>query len=422
MSRQDRAPVMVPAPATDRGRRIVRHRRLVVEDGALVLAHEDGHRKVLAGSGEVVAATWVPDTAGRPEALVRETLELFLRDGAVLAVPLDDWLGTGWRAVPVDRAGSAVAPLDATGSTAMRISGADAVVTALGLRVSTARALSGKAREVPAGGRLPTWSRLVLWAWALPALLFFVVLLAAPFSDPSRDGQVLRASFVLLGIALLAGLATGQALQAAAQRDLDRGDLPAPPWRPEPTVPASRAHVQVALLSAGHDWLVGREENGREVWLPGPELGGVVTALTVGSWLAFEDASGTTLHQVFWPAWGDRPRLEQVVEELAGRGYEVVRDPGPEPTGPPWRPPPYIEDQMQLARDGGPHRLFLASGFTPLVAVPLVLLAAGGALPPLAAVPAVLAVALAVVDVVRLVRRVRSLRPRPPEELVRPIG
>lgn len=358
---------MAPAPATDRGRPVVRRRRLVVEDGLLVLQCEDGRREVLARPGEVVAATWVPEVAGRPEARVRETLELSLRDGAVLAVPLDDWLGTDWHPLPVDDGGRAVVPLDASGSTALRVSGASAMVTALGLRVSTARALTPRARGVPAGGRLPMWSRVVLWAWVLPALLFFVLLIAPPFSDPSLDGQALRASLVLLGIALLAGLATGQALQLAAERDLDRVDLPATPWRPEPTVPASRAHVRVALLSAGRDWLVGREENGRETWLPGPALGGVVTARTVGSWLAFDDAAGATLHRVFWPAWGDRPRLEQVRQELAGRGYEVVHDPGPEPTGPPWRPPPYIVDQMQTARDGGPHRLFLAGGLTLLL-------------------------------------------------------
>jgi hypothetical protein len=100
MSPQVRVPVMVPAPATDRGRRIVRHRRLAVQDGALVLQHEDGEHEVLAAPGEVVVATWVPVTAGRPEAVVRETLELTLRDGTVLAVPLDDWLGTDCRPIP----------------------------------------------------------------------------------------------------------------------------------------------------------------------------------------------------------------------------------------------------------------------------------------------------------------------------------
>jgi len=277
VSGTDRAPLMSPAPAGDRGREVARRRRLSVENGALVLSWEDGRREVLAAPGEVVSATWVPGVIGRPQATVRETLELALADGRSLAVPLDDWLGADDRALPFEWSGAVVRPLDASGSTALRISGAAAVARALGVDVTSAGALSPGARDVAAGGKLPALSKLLLRLWVAPALVAMALILTG--AGPS---STVVWTTGLLGAALLVSLGTGLALDVAADRTLSRGDLPRGMWRPVPVSATSRAHVRTASIVPGHEWLVVRDRHGRECWTPGPRLGGARTAAYAG--------------------------------------------------------------------------------------------------------------------------------------------
>ncbi len=278
---------MSPAPAGERGREVARRRRWAVEDGALVLSWEDGRREVLAAPGEVVSATWVPEAAGRPDAIVRETLELGLARGQSLAIPLDDWLGADNRAVPRQRGGLGLQPLDATGSVAMRISGAEAVVAALGVPVSAGASVSNVAQEIAAGGRVRPFERALLLAWVVPGLAALALGVTA-LGPPLLSLWLV----IVLGAVLFVSLATNLAMDITADRRLDRVVLPAPAWRPRPTAAASRRHVRVAQVSPDRDWLVLRDEHGRECWTPGPGLEGVTTARVRGSWLAFGGREG----------------------------------------------------------------------------------------------------------------------------------
>jgi len=294
----------------------------------------------------------------------------------------------------------------------MRISGADAVVAALGLRVASGTDVSVGAHEVGAGARVPVAARLLLAAWVVPGL--FTLALAV---TGTGSGRVVFAALTVLGAALLVSVLTNLALELAGDRGLDRVDLPVTPWRPAPTVAASRAHVRLSLLSPGRDWLVGRDEHGREVWTPGPGLGGVRTARIRGAWLAFEDAEGAALQRLWWPAWGDDARLRVGLRELAARGYNVVDDPRPEPTGTLWRPPPRPGAALPRQRDGRPGTSFPAASTAVFVAIALVSAALDGAVSPLAAGPPVLALASASVAAGRGLRRVRDARPRSPDRL-----
>lgn len=404
---------MAPAPAAGRGRAVVRRRRLAVEDAALVLTTEDGRREVLAAPGEITSATWIPSVADRPEALVKETLELGRRGAEPLALPLDDWLAADERAVPRQRGGHALRPLDASGSTAMRIGGATAVAGALGVRLTSGERPSARARVIGASAALRGWHKVLLHGWVAVGVPAFALLVLGVDAPALLVGLVLG-----VGLLLLTSLTTSLLLSIRAERALDTAVLPAPPWRPTPTVPASRAQVRVALLSAGEDWLVVRNEHGRECWTPGPALGGARTAHVRGSWLAFEDDQETALQRLWWPAWGERARLDEVLAALAARGYEVRRDPD-EPTGPLWTPPPRIGDAVTRERDGAPQA-FVPGSVAPFVVVLLLAAAGDEALTPrgLALLaPAVLAVGVALVLALRGVRRARDLRPRDPAAL-----
>ena len=407
---------MSPAPAGDRGREVARRRRLAVEEGALVLSWEDGRREVLAAPGEVVSATWVPVVAGRPDAVVRETLELGLARGRSLAIPLDDWLGADNRAVPRQRGGLGLQPLDATGSVAMRISGASAMVAELGIPVLRGTSVVSGAREIAAGGRVRPFERALLLAWVVPGL-------AALALGVTALGPPLFLAWLLIGMgaALFVSLATNLAMDIASDRRLDRVELPAPAWRPRPTAAASRRHVRVALLSPGPDWLVVRDEHGRECWTPGPSLGGVTTARVRGSWLAFEDAQGVALQRVWWPVWGDADSLEQVLGELSGRGYAVAQE-GEEPAGPLWRPPPRLGGHLDRDRDGSPGTPFAAASGAPIIAVVLVDVARRDPLTldaVLLLLPTAAAAVLSLVCLVRGLRRAGDLRTRAVTQLQR---
>ena len=383
-----------------------------MEDGALVLSWEDGRREVLAAPGEVVSATWVPDVVGRPQAVVRETLELALADGRSLAVPLDDWLGADDRAVPFEPSGAAVRPLDASGSTALRISGAAAVAEALALDVHSADGLSPGAREIKAGGEVAIAGRLLLRAWIVPAL----VAMALAITGLGSFVALLWATGVL-GAALLVSLVTSLALDVAADRGRDRLDLPAAPWCPAPVSPTSRAHVRTAVVSPGADWLVVRDEHGRECWTAGPDLGGVRTARVRGSWLAFEDERGTALQRLWWPSWGDADQLASRLEQLADRGYDVAEDEA-EPTGPSWRRPPRPGDHLPRDRDGGSATPFPAASIAPIVLL-FLLRDLRKEVHWVVVLPATAAVVLALVVMVRGLRRAGDLRTRAVTQLQR---
>jgi hypothetical protein len=403
---------MVPAPAAGRGRAVVRRRRLVVEEGSLVLTTEDGRREVLAGPGEVVSATWVPEVEGRPEAVVRETLELVRRDAPTLALPLDDWLGADDRVVPAQPDGSAVRPLDATGSVAMRISGAAAVAASLGVTVGSGKELARGADEVAAGAQVPWWIRLLVHAWIVPA----VSALALGVAEVGSAGLVVGL-LVAMGVLVLVSLSTSLLAQARLRRDLRQVELPVPPVRPDPEAAASRAHVRHALVSAGRDWLVVRDEHGRESWTPGPGLGGVRTVRVRGAWLAFENDQGEALQRIWWPAWGDVRQRDHCLHQMATQHYAVLHDDGPEPTGPLWRPPPRPGGAEPRDRDGTGGSAFPAGSAAPFVTLVLVELVRNGQLPAAAAAAPAVASALALVAVMGALRRSAAHRQREAREL-----
>ncbi len=389
---------------------------MAVEDGALVLSWEDGRREVLAAPGEVVSATWVPEAAGRPDAIVRETLELGLARDQSLAIPLDDWLGADNRAVPRQRGGLGLQPLDATGSVAMRISGAGAVVAALGASVSRGHSVSRDAREIAAGGRVSFVERVLLTGWVVPGLVALGLAVTA-LGPP----LVLLYVIVILGAAFFVSLVTNLAMDVAADRRLGKVELPAPGWRPRPAAPASRRHVRVALVSPGRDWLVVRDEHGRECWTPGPGLRGLRTARVRGSWLAFEDEHGAAVQRLWWPVWGDEDCLAWALADLRGRGYDVVREPE-EPSGQLWRPPPYVGGNLDLDRDGRPGTPFAAASCAPIIAVVLVEVARRDPLTldaVLLLLPTAAAVVLSLVCLVRGLRRASALRTRTASRLGR---
>jgi hypothetical protein len=265
----ERAAVMVPAPAAGHGRTVVRRRRLTVEDGALVLTTERGARQVLAAPGDITAATWVPQVADRPQAVVRETLELARRGAPPLALPLDDWLGADHRAVPAQRDGRAVTPSEASGSLGLRLSGGEAVLAALGLRAESGRALAAGAQLVPATGRLPRRGKVPLHAWIPVALL----VLGLGVSGADVDLLLLLLT-IALGVLVLLSVVTTLVLDLRQERELEQAELPGRAWHPQPTVPQSRTHVRTAVLRFSPEWLVVRDAYGREGWTPGPELGG----------------------------------------------------------------------------------------------------------------------------------------------------
>jgi hypothetical protein len=300
-------------------------------------------------------------------------------------------------------------PLDATGSAAMRMSGAAAVAGALGLRVGSAQTASRGAIEVRGDGRLPLWVKALQHAWVVVGLPTFALVLVGL----DAPGLVVGLT-IAVGVLLLISLATSLVLAVGADRALTHVELPADPVRPRPTVPASRAHVRTSLVSAGSDWLVVRDEHGREGWTPGPTLGGVRTAQVRGSWLAFEDEQGTALQRLWWPAWGDVERLEGVLASLAARGYAVppVAD---GPVGPLWSPPPRIGDGVTRERDAVPQAV-IAGSVAPFVLILLLDAAGDQAFTLRGAVligPAVLAVVLGLVAAARAVGRVRALKPHP---------
>ena len=384
-----------------------------MEDGALVLSWEDGRREVLAAPGEVVSATWVPEVVGRPQAVVRETLELELADGRVLAVPLDDWLGADNRVVPAQYSGRPVMPLDSTGSVAMRISGASAVVSALAIAVGRRDFLSGDAREIGAGGRVRPFERVLLAGWILPAVS---VLLLGVFELISFS--VALGLVIAVTVGVFVSLVTNLAMDIAADRRLDRVELPAPAWRPRPTAPASRRHVRVALVSPGRDWLVVRDEHGRECWTPGPGQGGVRTIRVRGSWVAFEDEHGAALQRVWWPVWGDEGSRERALAGLPDRGYDLVRE-AEEPSGQLWRPPPNLGGHLDRDRDGSPGTPFAAASVPPFTTLLLVQWSVEGLVSPTAALRTVLATGLTLVCLVPGRRRSGDLRTRAVTQLQR---
>jgi len=115
-------------------------------------------------------------------------------------------------------------------------------------------------------------------------------------------------------------------LRVLGARERDRVQLPAEPWRPAPTVPTSRCFVQRALLAAGPDWLVVRDQHDREGWTPGPSQGGVRTVRVGWPWLSFHDEADASLWQVKADEWFGEAELPDRLAQLRSAGYEVAGD------------------------------------------------------------------------------------------------
>jgi hypothetical protein len=345
---------MVPAPQARRGLAVVRRRRLLVEGGTLVLVHESGQREVLARPGEVVAAWWTPVEAavGRtPPSLqahptVTDLLILERRGAPALVLRLSEWLPTSARTpfdvtTGTDVAGWPGPPEEPSLSAAVRLTAADAVVASLGCEIQPAareQRLEALRAVLARGSRLisgmvevPVWLRVpAISATALSVLLLALVILRV--ADRETSYLLAQAAGVLTSAVVFARVA----LLAAAERQRDHVELPATPWRPEPTVPTSSRFVERARVSAAPDWLVVRDQHDREGWTPGPVLGGATTVRMAWPWLAFHDPADAPLWTLKLDEWMSQDELPGRLDQLRQAGYDVTGDARPGPTERAW--------------------------------------------------------------------------------------
>ncbi len=278
---------------------------------------------------------------GMVHTTVTDLVVLERRAAPALLLRLSDWLPVS-RRTPYDVVtGSAVAtwpgpPEEPSLSAAVRLSGVDALVAALGVPLSGA-AGAGRVkqlREVLCRGRREVRGAVdappLLRGLAVGALAAVVVLLLPLIFGVFEPGArlVIVQVIGLLGAAVVAAKSV---LLRQAARERDAVELPGPVRRPAPTVPTSRRFVERSLVSAGPEWLVVRDQHDREGWTLGPAQGGATTVRVTWPWLSFHDAADARLWLLKVDEWLAEAELPGWLAELRAAGYEVTGDAHPGP-------------------------------------------------------------------------------------------
>lgn len=302
-----------------------RERRVLVDDGRLVLVHGGTVVAVLAERGEVTRVVAAEPSAVRrprrgrwPEPPLLGMVALFAGARPVAAFSVVDW-------VP-DPSLPSVAE-------ARHVSGLEAVARDLDLVVEAAsadevRALREAGRRVLVAPRsvpvATTWGRVLAVWWALFTALFTT-----------------QAGGLGLGLVWYA-VTTALVLPVAVRFCLERrrfvalaDSVPPPEGRTvlRPALPAETGGLARAELQVGSDHLV-VHDRGHETWVPGPLIGGVTRAERTPSALTLTDRRGRpvlVLDDLVWTG-GDPARAAALDEALRDVGIEVAADHAAPPT------------------------------------------------------------------------------------------
>lgn len=312
MARPRRVPELRPALYGGRALPAVRTMRVRVrEDGAVLHTDASGRERQLVAPGEVARALFVDHVAARRlvrgEVFRSELLILLDRGGMpLLALRLIEWCP----------------PAMSSGAPWREVTGVPAVAAALDLPLEPAEpsdlaALDARrrtlrrvlVRPLPRG---PWPGR---WGAAVSSLaLFLWVFSVTEFGDPTGAFFTL-ASLLVTGPLIVAGWrARAQARAAGPTPGRDARTV----VRPRPVEPAVRGLTEATLELSAEDVVL--TDRGREVWLPGPERGGVGRAVISPEVIQLTDVAGNEYATLATSLWGP---ADDARADLASRLREV---------------------------------------------------------------------------------------------------
>lgn len=311
-----RIPELRPALLGGRALPAVRRMRVrVTPDGAVERTDAAGRAVPVAAPGEVARVLHVDEATAQRLLPVRPftgpVLVLLGRDGApLLALRLLDW----------------APPATAVGAPWLEVTGVYALARALDLPVEPA-----EGRDLPALEKLSRvlltpmpsrpWPGRAALVACVPALVLGFACLPT-LGDPDGVWVILLALLVVGPVIVVGHRARRAARGAGPPPGADRRTA----VRPRPEVPLSRGLVEASLQVGPEDVVL--IDRGRELWMPGPAVGGVSSVLVDPAVVWLRDGDGNDYGTLSSDIWAPTPESRaELARDLREAGLDATVSP-----------------------------------------------------------------------------------------------